>query len=213
MRELDKANTKNLVVLAQPKREGFNRAIANAAASALSGRASAEERAGQVELIDLYADGFNPVMPAEELPRKFSFDEKTLHYQEAVRAADRLVFVHPDWWGGPPAIMKGFLDRVFRPGVAYGFREADFRDADAPGLFAEKRADIFITTDALPPEDGKSALSWEGALSWAPALVWKRNVMEFCGLADARVHVFWNLRGSTYAERKAWLDGAAKRLA
>ncbi len=208
MRELDKANTKNLVVLAQPKREGFNRAIANAAASALADvRASAEGGAGQVELIDLYADGFNPVMPAEELPRKFSFDDRTLHYQEAVRAAHRLVFVHPDWWGGPPAIMKGFLDRVFRPGVAYGFHEADFRDADAPGLFTDKRADIFMTTDALPPEDGQSALSW------APALVWKRNVMEFCGLTDVHVHVFWNLRGSTYAERKAWLDNAATLLA
>lgn len=207
MRELDKANTKNLVVLAQPKREGFNRAIANAAAAALSNVQSSDEQDGRVEMIDLYADGFNPVMPAEELPRKFSFDERTLHYQEAVRTADRLVFVHPDWWGGPPAIMKGFLDRVFRPGVAYGFHEADFRDADAPGLFSGKRADIFMTTDALPPEEGKTELSW------APALVWKQNVMEFCGLTDVHVHVFWNLRGSTYAERKAWLDQAGERLA
>jgi NAD(P)H dehydrogenase (quinone) len=199
MRELDKANTKNLVVLAQPKREGFNRAVANAAAGAFADH--------QTEIIDLYREGFDPVMPAEELPRKFSFDEKTLHYQEAVRAADRLVFVHPDWWGGPPAIMKGFLDRVFRPGTAYGFHEADFRDADAPGLFSAKRADIFVTTDALPPKNGTAVTDWP------PAAVWKYNVMEFCGVTDARVHVFWNLRGSTYAERKAWLDGAAKLLA
>jgi NAD(P)H dehydrogenase (quinone) len=198
MKDLDKRNARNLVVLAQPKREGFNRAVANAAAAAFAD--------GETTIIDLYAEGFDPVMPAEELPRKFSFDEKTLRYQEAVRAAERLVFVHPDWWGGPPAIMKGFLDRVFRPGVAYGFHEADFRDADAPGLFAGKRADIFMTTDALAPE------SENGSLGWPPAAVWKENVMEFCGIGDARVHVFWNLRGSTYAERKAWLDGAARLL-
>lgn len=199
MKDLDKANMKNLVVLAQPKREGFNKAVAKAAAAALG-----EE---QVNFIDLYAEGFDPVMPAEELPRKFSFDEKTLHYQESVRDADRLVFVHPDWWGGPPAIMKGFLDRVFRPGVAYGFHEADFRDADAPGLFSDKRADIFMTTDALPPENGSNDIDWP------PAAVWKRNVMEFCGLTDVHIHVFWNLRGSTYAERKAWLEKAAEMLA
>lgn len=189
---------KSILVLAHPKREGFNRAIADAALAAL--RADGEAR-----LIDLYADGFDPVMPAEELPRKFSFDETTLGCQEAVKEAGRLVFVHPNWWGGPPAILKGFIDRVFRPGVAYGFREADFRDADAPGLFAGKRADVFITTDAARPPSGD-------ALDWAPAAVWKRSVFDFCGLSDARVHVFWNLRGSEYADRKAWLEGIAGRL-
>ncbi len=188
---------KSVIVLAHPKREGFNRAIAQAALAAYPEPGS--------EIIDLYADAFDPVMPAAELPRKFSFDETTLRYQEAAKAADRLVFVHPDWWGGPPAIMKGFIDRVFRPGVAYGFREADFRDADAPGLFAGKRADVFITTDEPPPASGNP-------LDWAPAAVWKKSVFDFCGVPDARVHVFWNLRGSEYAERKAWLDGIGAAL-
>lgn len=188
---------KTVIILAQAKRAGFNRALADSLEESLSGE--------EPTLFDLYADGFNPVMPAEELPRKFSFDETTLHYQQSIRDADRLVFIHPDWWGGPPAIMKGFLDRVFRPGVAYGFREADFRDAEAPGLFAGKQADVFISTDASPPASGH-------VFDWPPAAVWKDNVMAFCGITRTRVHVFWNLRDSTYGRRHEWIVNAPSLL-
>ncbi len=187
-----------LVILAQPKKPSFNSAIAERIVGALASQGCAP-----VELIDLYRDNFDPVMPQEELPRKFSFDERTLQYQERIQKADWIVFVYPDWWGGPPAIMKGFLDRVFRPGVAYGFREADFRNDDAPGLFAQKRFDVFVTTDAVAPQD---------ADSWPPAMVWKKSVLAFCGVKDALVHVFWDLRHSSYAQRKAWLDGIPQRL-
>ncbi len=197
-----------LVIVAQPKRPSFNSAIAEEIARAL--KAQGYER---TELLDLYADGFNPVMPPEELPRKFSFDERTLRYQEKLMQATRVVFVYPDWWGGPPAILKGFLDRVFRPGIAYGFREVDFRDADAPGLLGDKHFDIFITTDAIPErEAATNAFPQSSVERWPPSLVWKRNILEFCGVTQAEVHVFWNLRHSTYAERKAWLEGIAARL-
>lgn len=187
-----------LVILAQPKKPSFNSAIAERVVRALESQGYSP-----VILIDLYQDNFDPVMPQEELPRKFSFDERTLQYQEQIQKADRVVFVYPDWWGGPPAIMKGFLDRVFRPGIAYGFREADFRNDEAPGLFTRKRFDVFVTTDAAAPDDGHD---------WPPALVWKKNVLEFCGVTDTEVHVFWSLRHSSYARRKAWLDGIAERL-
>ncbi|HCX96738.1 MAG: NAD(P)H-dependent oxidoreductase [Spirochaetia bacterium] len=190
-----------LVILAQPKKQSFNSAIAAEIVRSLG-----QQGYDPVGLIDLYADAFNPVMPQEELPRKFSFDETTLRYQERIQAADRVVFVYPDWWGGPPAIMKGFLDRVFRPGIAYGFREADFKNADAPGLFSQKRFDVFITTDAREPESG--ILN-----DWPPVMVWKENVLTFCGVTEADVHVFWNLRHSTYAQRKAWLDSIHSMLA
>lgn len=189
-----------LVILAQPKKQSFNSAIATEIVRSL-----VQQGYEPVNLIDLYADAFNPVMPQEELPRKFSFDETTLRYQELIQLADHVVFVYPDWWGGPPAIMKGFLDRVFRPGIAYGFREADFKNADAPGLFSQKRFDVFITTDAQEPESGQSS-------DWPPAKVWKENVLAFCGVHEAYVHVFWDLRHSTYARRKAWLESIRHML-
>ncbi len=185
----------NVLILAQVKKEGFNRAIARGIA----------ETVPNLQMVDLYAEGFNPVLPEAELNRKFSFDETTLHYQQAMQSARRVFFVYPDWWGGPPAILKGFLDRVFRPGIAYGFREADFKDADAPGLFSDKTFDIFITTDATLPPGQKVE-------DWAPARVWKENVLGFCGAQDVRFHVFWNLRKSTYLQRKAYLDSIGESL-
>lgn len=178
-----------LVILAHPKRDGFNRAVAQAAAGD-GGR-----------IVDLYGEGFDPVMPEAELPRKFSFDEAVLRYQDAIKSAEHLVFVHPDWWGGPPAILKGFLDRVLRPGVAYGFREADFRDAGAKGLLEGKRATVLISTDSPEPSGGADA--------WPPARIWKESVLGFCGIDEVDVRVFWKLRESGYAERKAWIDAAA----
>jgi putative NADPH-quinone reductase len=187
-----------LVIVSQRKRPSFNSAIADAVLTALQAHGY-----DTTHLIDLYADNFDPVMPLAELSRKFSFDEQTLRYQEKIQLAQRIVIVHPDWWGSPPAILKGFLDRVLRPGVAYGFREADFRNEDAPGLFADKRFDIFITTDAKAPQHAER---------WTPSRVWKENVLEFCGVTQSEIHVFWNLRKSTYAERKAWLENIGVKL-
>ncbi len=213
-----------LIVLAYPKKEGFNRAIAREVQNYFKKDSSAV-----TTFVDLYADRFDPVLSEDEIPRKFSFDETTLRYQQYIKEADRVVFIHPDWWGGPPAILKGFLDRVFRPGVAYGFREADFRNADSPGLFTNKRFDVFITTDAvnvvpaestirtthtdghsssLTPQYGKDS----GTLVWPPARVWKEQVLDFCGARNAQIHVFWNLRNSTYAERKLYLDSIPARM-
>jgi putative NADPH-quinone reductase len=187
------------IVLAQPKREGFNRAVALAARKALAAGSPVPPK-----LLDLYADGFDPVLSSEELVRKISLDDATLRYQDALMEADRIVFVHPDWWGGPPAVLKGFLDRTLRPGVAYGQRETDFNEDTGAGLFTGKRADVLITTDARKPEN-------EG--KWPPSEVWKRHVLSYCGFSDIRVHVFWGMRDSSYAARKAWLDGVALLLA
>ncbi|WP_304224347.1 NAD(P)H-dependent oxidoreductase [Gracilinema caldarium] len=200
-----------LIVLAYPKKEGFNRAIAREVQKYFQKDSSVTST-----FVDLYADRFDPVLSEDEIPRKFSFDETTLRYQQYIKDADRVVFIHPDWWGGPPAILKGFLDRVFRPGVAYGFREADFRNADTPGLFTDKRFDVFITTDAHNPDadnpNPQSANSVTASLSWSPARVWKEQVLDFCGARDIRIHVFWNLRGSSYAERKMYLDSIQSRM-
>jgi NAD(P)H dehydrogenase (quinone) len=190
---------KATIILAQPKREGFNRAVALAACAALGAGGAEDSR-----LLDLYADGFDPVLSSEELVRKISLDDATLRYQDALMEAERIVFVHPDWWGGPPAILKGFLDRTLRPGVAYGQRENDFNEASGAGLFTGKRADVLITTDAGEPED-------EG--HWPPSEVWRRHVLSYCGFSDIRVHVFWGMRDSGYPARKAWLDGIGGLLA
>ncbi len=82
------------------------------------------ETAGHnVDVIDLYADNFDPRLSSAEraaymLP-DYTPPPDAAAYRDRLKAADGIVFVFPQWWFGMPAILKGFVDRVFVPGVAF----------------------------------------------------------------------------------------------
>jgi putative NADPH-quinone reductase len=105
-----------LVVLAHPAPESFSHALARTVTDAA--RAAGHD----VHLIDLCADGFDPVLSAGErrqyhAPDRLSPDLRP--HVDALRQAEGLILVYPTWWNAPPAILKGWLDRVWRPGVAF----------------------------------------------------------------------------------------------
>jgi len=108
-----------VVVLAHPNGDSFNHAVASRVCDTL--------RAGghHVDLLDLYALGFRAAMSAEEHTAYHGdtplVDPMVAEHARLVKAADTLVFVYPTWWSGLPAILKGWLDRVMVPGVAFGF--------------------------------------------------------------------------------------------
>jgi putative NADPH-quinone reductase len=105
-----------LLVVAHPLENAF------AKAAAARGRATLERRGMEVDLIDLYADGFDPRLTAAERSGYFATPYGTdavAGYVDRLKRADKLVFVFPQWWFNMPAIMKGFFDRVFVPGVAF----------------------------------------------------------------------------------------------
>ena len=109
------------MVTAHPDADSFTSAVA---ASAQRGM----QRAGhQVVSLDLYALGFTPAMsPAERTAYHTDaplIDPLTIAHAELVRRAQALVFVYPTWWGGPPAILRGWLERVLVPGVSFRFDE------------------------------------------------------------------------------------------
>jgi len=183
-----------LVILCHPNRSGFNQAVAEAARRALSATHA-------VDFLDLYKEDFDPVLPADELPRKFSFDVKTQKYNDLVKNASVYVFVHPDWWGGPPALLKGFIDRVFRPGVAYEFEGYEFLSKKKTALLEGRRALVFTTTDYPVPEGEDPS-----------AVIWKKNVFAYCGIADAQVHTFYDTFNSTFEARHAWIVDVEKKI-
>lgn len=81
----------------------------------------------EVDIIHLDQDGFNPVMTAADLKAfrdKKPVDAQALAYAERIQEADYLVFIFPIWWELMPAMMKGFVDKVIFPGVAYDYRDA-----------------------------------------------------------------------------------------
>jgi NAD(P)H dehydrogenase (quinone) len=99
-----------------PHRRSFSAAVA---ASAIRGL---ESSGHEVDLIDLVADRFNPVMNHQDLLAwrlKATIDPLSLNYQQRIVAADHIVFVFPIWWEAMPASTKGFLDKVLTKGVMF----------------------------------------------------------------------------------------------
>ena len=107
------------VILGHPYDGSFNAAIAQTVVQTL------EEDGHAVAFHDLHAEGFNPVIPPSELVSDVPADDLTALHQREIKEADGIVVVHPNWWGQPPAILKGWVDRVLREGVAYGFAEGE----------------------------------------------------------------------------------------
>jgi len=100
-----------------PHRRSFTVALAHAAIEGL------QQAGHQIDLVDLHADGFNPVMSADDLAAwrqgAPSPDPTAADYQRRLLAADHLVLAFPIWWEAMPAATKGFIDKVVAKGVAY----------------------------------------------------------------------------------------------
>lgn len=105
------------VIHAHPVETSYNRALFTAACEALAGSGH------QVDALNLYDEAFQAAMSREE---RINYHEvpgnltpEIAPYVERLRAADAIVFVHPVWNYGYPAILKGYFDRIFLPGVSF----------------------------------------------------------------------------------------------
>ena len=136
---------KVLLAYAHPQPDSF---VAAVRASAVAGlRAAGHE----VDLLDLDAEGFEPRLPLHEWraqqQRRPPMASDVLAHAERLRRAEALVLVYPTWWGAQPAIMKGWLERVWVDGVAF-HRAPGTRRASA-GLRNIRRL-VAITTHGSP---------------------------------------------------------------
>jgi NAD(P)H dehydrogenase (quinone) len=108
---------KTLVVYCHPNPDSLSGALYAAAAEAL--RASGHD----LRCFDLYAENFQPVLSREEreayLPNPGLIEARVQPHVDALKWCEHLVFVFPIWFYGPPAMLKGWLDRVWLPGVAF----------------------------------------------------------------------------------------------
>lgn len=111
---------KHLIVYAHPHADSFNRAILNTAVEAL------EAQGHEVVVRDLYALEFQPVLSAADTAsmRAGQNPQDIATEQKFITDADAITFIYPIWWTGLPAILKGYVDRVFAYGFAYASGEA-----------------------------------------------------------------------------------------
>jgi NAD(P)H dehydrogenase (quinone) len=187
------------VILAHPTPGSFNHAIAEAAIKALNGNGH------EVTFHDLYAEDFDPLLSSHEIARSAELDATLAAHCSEIAAADGIVVVHPNWWGQPPAILKGWIDRVIRPGVAYEFLEGDSGEGVPLGLLHARTALVFNTTNTSPERE---KLVFGDPLE----TLWKNCVFGLCGVDDFVRHVFGVIVTSTAGQRTAWLKEAAQTV-
>ncbi|MBT3276271.1 MAG: NAD(P)H-dependent oxidoreductase [Spirochaetales bacterium] len=176
-----------LVVLCHPDRTSFNYQIAKIICETVV------KADGKITFHDLYSASIDPVLSESELKRRYSFDEKIQEYMKEVQAADVLFFVHPDWWGQMPALLKGWIDRVFRPGIAYDYLGEEFLPKQLVPLLKGRRGLAICTTDA---EDDGTPHPLKS--------IWEQNIFKFCGI-EGRARLLYSVWNASAADRKEWL--------
>ncbi|MGK5557929.1 NAD(P)H-dependent oxidoreductase [Actinomadura kijaniata] len=189
------------VYLAHPRPGSFNHALSDAVAGELRGRGC------EVLAHDLCAEGFDPVLTAAETgtvqDAGSSVDARVEAHRREVAALDAMVFVHPNWWGMPPAVLTGWVQRVLVPGVAYKLGAAAGEPA---GLLKAGRALVLNTSDT--PEDREREEFGDPLQR-----VWAACVLPYVGVTDVRRTVFRTVTDSTDAQRAEWLRQAREQAA
>ena len=148
-----------LVVVCHPNPASFVHAACD--------RALAGLRSGlhEIRLTDLYAEGFEPAMTCDErrLHKVPGVGDDLRRYADDLAWAEALVLVHPTWWSGQPAMLKGWIDRVWVAGVAWEMTEGD---ATPTPLLRRIRRIVVVTThgsskfvNALEGEAGKRTVT------------------------------------------------------
>jgi len=180
---------KILIINGHPNAESFNFGIAEAYKN------GALASGAEIETITIADLNFNPNL-------KFGYQKRTdlepdlIESWEKIKRADHLVWIHPVWWGGLPAITKGFIDRLFLPGMAFQYRE---NSVWWDKLLKGKTAHIITTLDQP---------SWYYRLLYARPSVnqLKKSTLEFCGIKPVKVSYIAIVKVSDENQRKKWLE-------
>jgi NAD(P)H dehydrogenase (quinone) len=181
------------VILAHPDHSSFNHAIAQTVVKQL------EHNGHSVCFHDLYEEKFDPLIAGEEICKDAPLPEAIEKHCREIAEADGIVIVHPNWWGQPPAILKGWIDRVIRPGIAYEFLEGDSGEGTPKGLLRAKAAIVFNTSNTDPERE-------INVFGDPLEMIWKNCVFGLCGVRLFYRRIFSVIITSTEVQRKQWLN-------
>lgn len=180
------------IILAHPNPGSFNHAIAGTAVDSL------RRNGHEVLLHDLCEEQFPPLFTAAELGKNPNLPPLVARHCAEIAAADGIIIVHPNWWGMPPAILKGWIDRVLRPEVAYRFVANNNGDGVPQGLLATRSAIVFNTANT--PDDRERECFGDPLET-----LWKRCVFGMCGVKNVQRRTFSVVITSTPEQRAEWL--------
>ena len=186
---------KILIILGHPDPGSLNHAIAHAV------RDDMHESGHQVIFHDLYAEGFDPLLRAGEMPEDGSVPAPIQVHCDELCSVDGIIIVHPNWWGQPPAILKGWIDRVIRPGVAYRFEEGDGGEGIPIGLLKAKAVVVLNTSNT---EETREQKVFGDPLE----AIWRRCIFDLCGVQSFHRRMFTVVVDGTFEQRVAWIEEA-----
>jgi putative NADPH-quinone reductase len=179
---------KILVILGQPQRQSYGGALAAAYVE------GAREAGAEVRELCVGELKFNACAASGKGHPEVEADLKAA--QDAIRWADHLVFVYPIWWGTIPAILKGFIERVFTEGFAVKFHDGDpWWDR----LLKGRSARLIVTMNTPP-------LYYRFVFGRPGHRTMKNTILEFCGVKPVRITEFGPVRGSSEDKRRRWLE-------
>lgn len=179
-----------LLIVSHPDPSSFNHAVAGALKEGLG------EAGHETDLLDLHAEGFRPEMTTSDLHGGTgkAADPAVRALQERVEAAAGLAFVFPVYWFGPPAQMKGFIDRVLFEGFAFRLLPG----GRVEGLLRHEKALVLCTA-------GASALLYRTFGFHRPM---KRVLVDWtlrmCGVRTVRLEIFHGVREASQERRRAF---------
>jgi len=180
------------VIIAHPNIKSFNHAIFLETLKVL------KSNNHNIFSHNLYKENFDPVMNCEELGfDRINNDLVKIHCEEIVKA-DGIIVIHPNWWGQPPAILKGWVDRVFRENIAYKFNEGDSGEGIPKGLLKVKTAVVFNTSNT--PKEREIEVFKDPLET-----IWKNCIFNYCGVKNFSRRMFCVIAGSSLEQRIKWL--------
>jgi NAD(P)H dehydrogenase (quinone) len=155
----------------------------------------AEKSGAKVKLVNLRELEFSPILK-HGYQKETELEPDLVNVQKEINKADHLVFVYPNWWGTYPALLKGFIDRVFLPGFAFKYQE---KSPFPEKLLKGKSARLIVTMDTP---------------TWYYSLVYKKpghnsmkkSILNFCGVKPVKTSIIGTIKNSTELKRKTWLD-------
>jgi len=187
------------VILAHPDEGSFNHAIALTAVEQL------QANGHNVFFHDLHKESFDPLLSREEISKEASLPRVITEHCREIAEADGIVIVHPNWWGQPPAVLKGWVDRVIRPGVAYEFLEGDCGEGVPNGLLKAGAALVFNTSNTEAERE-------KNVFGDPLESIWKNCIFGLCGVTNFYRRMFGVVVTSTDEQRKEWLDEVKRNM-
>ena len=180
---------KIVVINGHPNKESFNHALANAYIEAASNKGA------EVKYISIGELEFNPNLEFG-YQKRMELEPDLVQALETIKWSDHQVWIHPIWWLGMPAIMKGFFDRAFLPSVTF----KTIKGETTQGLLTSDTARIITTAGDLSYHEYEKTYHLSGLVQL------QKGILEYCGVSSIENNFIGPLNDLTENDRFQWIE-------